>query len=63
MVKTSRGRRSDVHTGALANGFQTFEDLDLFRTVFLILILIHKIKPPAAGSTGRNCIFLFSVKQ
>ena len=44
MVQTSRGRRTDVHTGTLAHRFQTLQDLDLFCAVFLILILIHTEK-------------------
>ena len=33
MVKTRHARRADVHAGALADGFQTLENLDLTSVV------------------------------
>ena len=35
VVQTADGGRADIHTRALAHRFQTFQNLDLLRTIFL----------------------------
>ena len=35
MVQTAAGGGADIHTGALADSLQAFQNLDLLRTVFL----------------------------
>ena len=44
MMKTSAGCTSDIHTRSLSYGFQTFQNLDLIRSVFCIFST-HFIPP------------------
>ena len=43
MVKTTQRSGSDIHTGTLSYGFETFQDLDLVGTVFSLDMLAFNL--------------------